>query len=295
MQFQLGGLTEGNVQMSIAMISDISDSTNRSKTLALVGICFAVGFTLGPPLGAYMTNINLKEYFPTLPINSYSSPALFAFILIIIETIYLLVALPETLNFKKETNEKSNRLDSNTNPQSLTHLSIIHFLFLFVFSGMEFTLTFLTYDRFQFSNTEQGKLLAFFGILTAIVQGGYVRRVSGILSCGIGLLIIGLLAKTELIYLYLGSAFMAFTSGTVVTSLTSLVSLADHQKQGETLGYFRSAGQLGRCLGPMVACSGYWVLGSTQLYTVSGIWMVVLAGISWLIVPSKFVKGFKQD
>ena len=29
----VGGLTEGNVQMSIAMISDISDESNRSKAL----------------------------------------------------------------------------------------------------------------------------------------------------------------------------------------------------------------------------------------------------------------------
>lgn len=45
----IGGLTEGNVQMSIAMISDISTEETRSRSLALVGICFAVGFSFGPP------------------------------------------------------------------------------------------------------------------------------------------------------------------------------------------------------------------------------------------------------
>lgn len=39
----IGGLTEGNVQMSIAMITDITTKDQRSKGLALVGIAFALG------------------------------------------------------------------------------------------------------------------------------------------------------------------------------------------------------------------------------------------------------------
>jgi MFS family permease len=85
----VGGLTEGNVQMSIAMITDLTDDLNRSKTLAWVGISFAFGFTVGPPLGAYFASIDLLKYFPGLPVNTFSSPALFAFLLIIIETLYL--------------------------------------------------------------------------------------------------------------------------------------------------------------------------------------------------------------
>ena len=42
----VGGLTEGNVQMSIAMITDLTDESERSKTLAWVGICFATAFTV---------------------------------------------------------------------------------------------------------------------------------------------------------------------------------------------------------------------------------------------------------
>lgn len=47
----IGGLSEGNVQMSIAMISDVTSEKNRGRALALVGIAFAVGFTFGPFLG----------------------------------------------------------------------------------------------------------------------------------------------------------------------------------------------------------------------------------------------------
>lgn len=59
----IGGLTEGNVQMSVAMITDITTKQTRSKGLALVGIAFALGFTIGPPLGAFFASINLFEVY----------------------------------------------------------------------------------------------------------------------------------------------------------------------------------------------------------------------------------------
>ncbi|KAJ1562890.1 hypothetical protein HK096_007840 [Nowakowskiella sp. JEL0078] len=318
----IGGLTEGNVQMSIALISDITTPETRSRGLALVGIAFSLGFTMGPPLGAYFTKFNLKQIFPSLkslPINDYSSPALFALVLIVIETVYLYFALPETKDFKSKGANKSARLSAKStiaekpnapkqpptiNLQSkklVWSLSVIHFLYLLFFSGMEFTLTFLTYDRFDFSHGKQGMLLGYMGFLSAMVQGGYVRRLAGkkipekhmamqgILSCSIGLIICAF--STTVPILFLGATFLAFTSGTVVSSLTALTSLAGEanskqssitdstsefetlqkDQRGLALGRFRSLGQLGRSIGPILACSVYWILGPKIAYIVSAV------------------------
>lgn len=43
----IGGLSEGNVQLSTAIISDVTTPSTRSRSLALVGIAFSVCFTLG--------------------------------------------------------------------------------------------------------------------------------------------------------------------------------------------------------------------------------------------------------
>lgn len=43
----VGGLSEGNVQLSTAIISDVTDSVSRPRSLALVGIAFSICFTLG--------------------------------------------------------------------------------------------------------------------------------------------------------------------------------------------------------------------------------------------------------
>ena len=170
---------------------------------------------------------------------------------------------------------------------------------------MEFTLTFLTYDRFAFSNVDQGLLLSFMGVLTAIIQGFWVRKagvnressliLQGIFSCSIGLFVLGYLAigPNQKFLLYIGAAFFAVTNGTVVTCLTALASFTGSldptsNSRGQVLGVFRSIGQLGRSLGPLVACSAYWILGSVKAYLLASSLMGIL-GIFLLIVFSRSV------
>ena len=275
-----------------------------------------------------MTKFNLKDYMPDtlnfIPINDYSAPAMLALILILIESLFLWIALPETRNIQQISNKRKelgsvikqekgikrrslrhleNEIDkeidnedqvakvekeSNIDKSIEKQLAILHFAFIFVFSGMEFTLTFLTFDRFEFSNTSQGRLLGFMGFCSAMFQGIYVRRVSrtnvsdkdlavqGVIACGLGLLINGLIAYEPWI-LYFGCLFLSFTSGTVVNSLVALSSLMTSQESlGESLGIFRSFGQLGRSLGPIIFCTLYWMIGAQILYGICGLYMIIL-------------------
>ncbi|MEM1348471.1 MAG: MFS transporter, partial [Myxococcota bacterium] len=48
----VAGLLAGNVATASALVSDATDEGSRSKGMALIGICFGLGFTLGPGLGA---------------------------------------------------------------------------------------------------------------------------------------------------------------------------------------------------------------------------------------------------
>lgn len=163
----IGGLSEGNVQLAIAILSDVTSAANRSKALASVGIAFAICFCVGPPIGAYFAS----QPFPSsmiqgLELNIYATPAVISLILLVVETIFLAVALPET-RFSQKQKDKSVEFDlDDIAPSSATsrsvHLrgktvqdrlkllksmSIVHFFFLGIFSGVEFTLTFLTFDR----------------------------------------------------------------------------------------------------------------------------------------------------
>ena len=163
----IGGLSEGNVQLAIAILSDVTSAATRSKALASVGIAFAICFCIGPPIGAYFAS---KPFPPNIiqgvELNVYATPAALTLVLLVLETIFLAVALPETRLSKKQKGKSVNfdlddAVQSPTTSRSVDlrgrsvqdrlHLlkstSTAHFLFLGIFSGVEFTLTFLTFDR----------------------------------------------------------------------------------------------------------------------------------------------------
>lgn len=184
---------------------------------------------------------------------------------------------------------------------------------------------------FDWNNRQNGALIGSIGVISALLQGGYVRRAipkigegamarRGISSCALGLVLLAAvppLAATRTstaVALLRGAAVcMAFTSATVVNALTAYASLqcdegvdADTGKpvkehpdlaKGKALGKFRSSGQLGRAIGPLLgtscprscreaysvayrrssaACASYWTFGPAVTYAVSAVAMYAL-------------------
>lgn len=158
----IGGLSEGNVQLAIAILSDVSAPAERSRALAAVGIAFAICFCIGPPIGAYFASRPFPMNIQGVELNVYATPAALTLVLLLVETIFLAVALPETRHIagkktsvpeetvsEKAPIQRSIDLRGETTEiriQLLRSLSKLHCLFLGVFSGVEFTLTFLTFD-----------------------------------------------------------------------------------------------------------------------------------------------------
>jgi MFS family permease len=129
---------------------------------------------------------------------------------------------------------------------------------------------------FDWDNSKNGRLLASMGVLSALLQGGYTRTATrkigegvmarrGVLSCALAFICLSILPYLTGAWpsraIYVAAAFLAFTSATVVSSLTALASLqCDEEVSGETsplakgraLGQFRSSGQLGRAIGPLL-------------------------------------------
>lgn len=183
--------------------------------------------------------------------------------------------------------------------------------------GVEFTLTFLSFDCkwnlqhhyarvlmrtplvFDWNNSQNGRMLGFIGVLSTLLQGGYVRRIMaktgelkmaqrGVSACVLSLIIMSTLPSmaadpqrlaSGIKLMYLAAAFLAFTSATVVNSLTAMASLQcdddiespssglqdPRLAKGRALGEFRSSGQLGRAIGPIMACASYWTKGASDV------------------------------
>ncbi|KAI0650744.1 MFS general substrate transporter [Trametes meyenii] len=351
----IGGLSEGNVQLAIAILSDVTTPETRAKALAHVGIAFAICFIIGPPIGAYFASRPLPSSITAsgIEFNVYAVPAALTVLLLTLETIFLIVALPETRGkraaqatektatngaangkangeAKDATHQTSRQATVSERIQMLKTLQHLHFLFLGVFSGVEFTLTFLSFDLFDWNNKENGFLIGSIGIISALLQGGYVRRAlakvgegnmarRGISSCAAGLVFLTILPHfvenhraVAIRLLQAAAVCMAMTSATVVNSLTAYASLQcddvstdpdtgkvveEHPDlaKGKALGKFRSSGQLGRAIGPLLACASYWTFGPSLTYGVSAVAMFALSSRMKSVTKRRTVSSTKSD
>ncbi|KAF5664855.1 tetracycline resistance protein [Fusarium heterosporum] len=277
----VGGLSEGNVQLATAMASDISDDSSRGSTMALIGACFSIAFTFGPGLGAWLST------FSVFTANPFAAAAGFSLALIVVETVYLYFSLPETLPSLRGAQNKAGekKLASKKIERTNSHflLNAIHFVFLLFFSGMESSLSFMTYELFSFTSGKNGRLLGYVGLVASILQGGVTRRLPPLMSVRIGT--IACLASFILLGqvntvggLYLAATCLAVTSATVVTGLNALSSFEAHEdERGNKLGMLRSWGQLGRGLGPILFTSVYWWAGREVAYTMGATGIAVVA------------------
>ena len=245
----VGGLSEGNVQLATAMAADISTDEQRGSTMALVGACFSVAFTFGPALGAWLAGL------ATVKQNPFAVAAGFSLFLIVTETVYLYLYLPETLpTARKEattnghTKEKSSTPKSTSRTNSHFLLNLTHFAFILFFSGLEFSLPFMTYDLFSYTAAQSGRLLGFMGLIAATLQGAVTRKVHPLLVIRLGVVacIVAFFALSRLNSeraLYGAASALAITTGTVVSGLGALSSFeAGAGERGGKLGNFRSWG-----------------------------------------------------
>ena len=247
----VGGLSEGNVQLAIAMAADISDDKQRGATMALVGVCFSIAFTFGPALGAALANVE------TVVSNPFATAAGFSLFLIITETIYLYFYLPETQPSSRAAGRTNGSVSKGVTEQQQMHqrtnshllLNFTHFIFILFFSGMEFSLPFMTYDLFAYSSAQSGKLLGYMGLIASILQASVTRRLHplrvvqlGVVSCAASLFMLGRLDTES--GLWVAATLLAVTTATVVTGLNSLSSFeAAEGERGGKLGNHRSWGK----------------------------------------------------
>lgn len=286
----IGGLSKGNVSLSTAIVADILPQEKRGKGMALIGIAFSIGFVFGPLIGAGFS-IWAKQQHGAF----YTVPALFALTLSVIDILFVFIFFKETLPAEKRAKSIASGWQDKAhliNPVSLfkfssatkmapkdlktmQNIGAIYFLYLFFYSGLEFTLTFLTHNRLQYDSMQQGKMFFFIGAVMTLVQGGYVRRIKSgtevrTVTMGMTLLvpafiIMGFAYTASL--MYIGLVLFAFASATVVPCLTTLISqYGGTDQKGVIMGVFRSLGALARALGPIIASTIYWSFGEKVCY-----------------------------
>ena len=303
----VGGAMGGNLSVATAAVADTTTREKRSSGLAIIGIAFGLGFITGPGIGGLFAKINLLEHYPSLQqfgVNPFSVPALVSFLLAVSNLLWVARSFKETLPIEKRGKPAPKRKGIpvfrifQSPSRNTRRTNLVYLFYMLAFSGMEFTLTFLAVERFQFTPAQNGGMFVFIGFVLVLVQGGIVRRLASPvgekrlavvgIACGIGAFLV-LSIALNLSLFFVALAIMALSIGLASPTLSALVSLyTKEDEQGAALGVFRSAGSLARAIGPLVAAFVYFAYGSKSTYLFGALIVVAPLLLAWnLPKPSK--------
>ncbi|KAH8367583.1 hypothetical protein KR200_008385 [Drosophila serrata] len=316
----VGGISKGNISLCMSVITDVSSVKTRGRGMALVGVAFSLGFIVGPMIGALFAIFSDKSGGAWFVL-----PSLLAFGLAAGDLLVLACCLRETLPKEKRVKEISSALSyglqllnfsaifrfaaiknvPKKDIEALRSIGLIYFLYLFLYSGLEFTVTFLMYHKFGYTSMDQAKMflttgmrgcnsfsfnnvlidpvLLIAGVIMTLLQGSVVRRlpeakIKGYAIFSLYLIVpafvlIGLAESSRV--LYAGMILFAISTAFAVTCLTTLVSkYGNDDQKGSVLGIFRSLGALARALGPVVGSIAFWCVGSKITYIAGGLLLI---------------------
>nr|XP_026488434.1 major facilitator superfamily domain-containing protein 10 isoform X3 [Vanessa tameamea] len=176
----------------------------------------------------------------------------------------------------------------------LSRLGLIYFIYLFIYSGLEFTITFLTHHTFGYTAMQQGKMFLVIGFIMAVLQGGAARRLSArgaeraaklaLILTPFSFICVAFAAVqrppifSPLVWLWAGLVLFAVSTAFAVSCMTALATTqAAGAGRGAALGALRSLGALARAAGPLLASAVYWCSGAATTYTIGSIVLILPA------------------
>lgn len=262
------GIAGASVGTAAAVIADCTTPENRARGMALIGIAFGAGFTLGP-LIAYFGLALFKQQ----PWGVGALASMLSFVALLIAIFVFKETRRPGARAAKEFPSMSRTAAVLRMPRVGT-LVLIYFLSIFSFANFEATLARLTESAFSMTDDGNFLVFAFIGFML-MLAGGFYRPLAKrlpetrLLATGITLMILGLGGvglvawavhggaagnATYLDKLFYAAAALAVAGFAFVNpSVSALISKsADADRQGEVLGVNQSFASLGRILGPFV-------------------------------------------
>jgi MFS family permease len=284
----LGGATGASIPTAQAYIADRTRPEERARGLGLVGAAFGLGLMLGPALGGLLSVYGL------------AAPALAAAGLAILNGLYALLALPESLPPERRTRQPlrlgnvAGQVGTALALPALRALLAAIVLLNLALSGLQSNFPLYSSVRFGWGPVDNGVFFAFIGACAVLTQGALIGRVQPRL--GEPALVIGGLALMAAALVSTAAApagwalyplvgVMALGTGLAIPSLTSLVSRrAGEGQQGAAMGGMQALLSMTLILGPALAGLLFDLCGPAAPYLAGGLFaggalLVAAAGL----------------
>lgn len=283
----LAGIMAGSIAGAFAYMADITDATNRSRGMGMIGAAFGLGFIAGPAIGGLLAGGDPAQ-------TDYRLPAFAAVAASAIALALCVALLKESLS----ADERARRADAGPRvgyrdtlamPQVRLVL-VLTFIATFAFAGLEAVFALWTERTYGWGVMQNGYVFAFLGIVSAALQGGLIGRLSkrfgdaalvkqGFLTLAIGLAAIPFATNLPVLLIALVVATYGFSVAT--PALNSLLTLAaPPTATGGIIGIGRSASTLARAAGPAFAGYVFTLIGKDWPFFAGAIILIVVLLLS---------------
>ncbi len=164
----ISGITTSNVATAFAYVTDVTPPEKRAKPFGLISAAFGLGFVIGPAVGGYLGNINLRF------------PFWAAAVLSLANALYGYFVLPESLPPERRAKSAwhmANPLGALTLLRShpeLAGLSVVATLYYLAHNSLPSMWALYTEYRYAWSRRDVGLSLAVVGVCAAVVSGALV-------------------------------------------------------------------------------------------------------------------------
>ena len=282
----LAGAGNGNIAVARAYIGDISEPSEISRRMGMIGAAFGLGFMIGPFIGGLLSDpaTSIGGIFDTTFWLKYPYllPCIFSSILSLISLLLAIKWLPESLSEEYRNSQSESPLKEIRNifdnlisvskfPQIST-LIFANFLFMFGFSMMHGTFILFTAMEIEngglgFSEMQNGWIFAFIGVIGVIIQGGLIGKLTdrfsmknlmlfGTILCGLGITSLPYVPSSTSWFIFLSSAALAAGNALFSPTQSSLLTFATNDsgyELGAVMGAQEGYSALARIIGPLLA------------------------------------------
>jgi DHA1 family tetracycline resistance protein-like MFS transporter len=234
-------------------VADVTEASERTRWMGLLGASFGVGFVLGPAIGGL-----LAPY-------GYGVPMFAAAGLAGLNWVHALVSLrepPKRTAAAPPDARGTGRFGELRNP-AVRRLCVANLVFSTAVTQLETMFQYFMDDRFGWDAREVAFILVGMALVMGAVQGGGMKALSArvseraLVTTGSATLAVAFLALPQMpsvALLMIPLAIAAVGRGVAQPALMSLASLAaPPERRGGVMGVFQSAGSLARVIGPLAA------------------------------------------
>jgi MFS transporter, DHA1 family, tetracycline resistance protein len=293
----MAGLLAGAISACNAYVADVTPPEQRARGFGLLGAAFGIGFVLGPVVGGFLGDGNLRRPF-------FAAAACVA-----LNWLYGLFVLPESLPPERRRPfewRRANPIGGLLNLRrfhGILGLAAMHFLYMLASTMLQSTWVLYTGYRYGWTPRQVGLSLMLVGIMAAIVQGRLVGPILGRLGEKRGLLIgLGMSGIVMVLYGVAPQGWMIFPlivigsfSGIAGPAAQALITKRiPADEQGGVQGALSSLGSLASVFAPPIAAWSFGACIGPQsalhlpgiAFFEAAITMAIALGLAWRALRS---------